>query len=347
MAALSSSRVPASVHRMAYRAQQLSMLGGCLAAHRVLRAVAGRHDEPDASTLAELRGRYDALLERDLTNADAGLYPRSLLLRFPYGAYAKSAPLLAADLPRVVRRLRSKNWRDLPSHVDLGRFPPYFRRTFHWQTDGYFSHRSAARYDVGVELLFLGMADVMRRQIIPPVTEHVRRHGENLRVLDVATGTGRALRQLAWTHPRLAYTALDLSPWYLDHARRILSDVEDLALVPGNAEQMPFRDAWFDVVTCVHLFHELPRNARRNVYREMLRVLRPGGLLVIEDSAQRSDSPAIDHYISRFSDDFHEPFHRDYADDDIGEALRAIGFDVVSSEPVFVAKVVTARKPRA
>jgi SAM-dependent methyltransferase len=96
----------------------------------------------------------------------------------------------------------------------------------------------------------------------------------------------------------------------------------------------------------VHLFHELPKNARRNVYREMLRVLRPGGLLVIEDSAQESDSPEIDYFISRFSDDFHEPFHRDYARDDIASALRDTGFEVASSEPVFVAKVVVANKPR-
>ena len=60
-----------------------------------------------------------------------------------------------------------------------------------------------------------------------------------------------------------------------------------------NAEAMPFKDGWFDVVTCVYLFHELPKNARRNVLRDMLRVLRPGGLCVIEDSAQRAESPSI------------------------------------------------------
>ena len=39
-------------------------------------------------------------------------------------------------------------------------------------------------------------------------------------------------------------------------------------------------------VTCVYLFHELPADVRRAVAAEMLRVLRPGGLLVLVDSIQ-------------------------------------------------------------
>ena len=54
------------------------------------------------------------------------------------------------------------------------RYPAYYRRTFHWQTDGYFTEHSAEVYELGVELLFRGTADVMRRQIIPPVTRFIR-----------------------------------------------------------------------------------------------------------------------------------------------------------------------------
>src|SRR5690606_33839699 len=97
---------------------------------------------------------------------------------------------------------------------DMSRYPPYYRRNFHWQTDGYFSERSAELYDLGVEILFRGTADIMRRQVIPPITRFLRgtdsgarvgaRPGD-VRLLDIACGTGRTLKQLAVAHPELRY----------------------------------------------------------------------------------------------------------------------------------------------
>ena len=64
----------------------------------------------------------------------------------------------------------------------------------------------------------------------------------------------------------------------------MLAEIPDASLVTDNAERMPFGDGLFDAVTSVFLFHELPAKAQRNVLREIARVLRPGGLLVICDS---------------------------------------------------------------
>lgn len=339
------ARVPAPIHAAAYRVQQKGMLYNCLLGHRVLRFVARRPVKIDKEAAREVEVRYEALLERDLRNVEEGLYPKSLLFQFPFFDYIKTAPALALDVPRTLRRLWRGDYRDLPRKVDLDRYPAYFRRNFHWQTDGYFSRRSAEIYDIGVELLFLGTADVMRRMVIPPVSHMVRDQGDDLRLLDVGCGTGRMLHQLAIAHPRLRYYGLDLSPYYLQHARSLLGSVEHLSLVADNAEAMPFRDGFFDVVTSVHLFHELPFEARRNVYREMWRVLRPGGLAVIEDSAQMSESGELAFFFGRFSREFHEPFHAGYVEDDLGAALAAQGFESIATETHFVSKVVVARKP--
>jgi ubiquinone/menaquinone biosynthesis C-methylase UbiE len=121
--------------------------------------------------------------------------------------------------------------------------------------------------------------------------------------------------------------------------------VAECALVVENAEHLPYVDAHFDVVTSVYLFHELPRSARRNVVREMFRVLRPGGLVVLEDSAQTSDSPQIAAVLAGFPAEYHEPFYKEYLADDLAGLLAECGFEVESSEPHLVAKVVVARKP--
>src|SRR5580698_3551269 len=122
-------------------------------------------------------------------------------------------PQISRDAPSVVRRMHDKNYKDIPD-VDRDRFPPYYRRTFHWQTDGYFSDHSAEIYELGVELLFRGTADVMRRMIIPPITRFAADRS-GLRVLDVACGTGRTLHQIARAHPKLRLHGADLSPAYI------------------------------------------------------------------------------------------------------------------------------------
>jgi ubiquinone/menaquinone biosynthesis C-methylase UbiE len=333
------------VRAAAYRAQQLGVLHTSLIGHRILRMLARKPVRPDPVAIAEVQRRYRELLERDLENVRDGHYPEALLFQFPFADYLKRAPFLALDVPRTLLRMRRRDFRDLPDDVDLARYPAYFRQNFHWQTDGYFSRRSAAIYDVGVELLFLGTADIMRRMVIPPVARFARSNDGDLRLCDIGCGTGRMLRQLSIALPQLRYYGLDLSAFYLQHAGELCSDVEHLSLVADNAEHMPFRDGFFDVLTSVHLFHELPEEARANVYGEMFRVLRPGGLVVIEDSAQRSDG-GIGFYVSNFSCDFHEPFHASYVEDDIEAALARHGFEVESIEAHFVSKVVVARKPR-
>ena len=333
--------------RLAYRSQHLSFLINATIMQEAARLVT-RTPRPkvDAKQLRAVLRRRDVLHERDLANVEAGLYPRELLFDFPVGRYIRALPKLVRDTPSVVRRMRRGDYKDIPS-VDKKRFPPYYRRNFHWQTDGYFSEHSAEVYELGVELLFRGTADVMRRQVIPPITQYVRERGgaERMRLLDVACGTGRTLHQIAKTHPQLQLHGVDLSPAYIRMARQRLADVPELTLAVENGEALPWADATFDVVTSTYLFHELPRNARRNVVREMRRVVKPGGLLVLEDSAQLSESAEIATALHEFPREFHEPFYEDYLGDDLGALVEECGFGPASTESHLVAKVVTSRRP--
>lgn len=97
-----------------------------------------------------------------------------------------------------------------------------------------------------------------------------------VRVLDVACGTGVVAVTAA--RQRAAVTGLDLTPELLAEARenaRIASVTIDWH--EGDAEQLPFPDASFDVVVSQfgHIFAPRPDV----VTREMLRVLKPGGTI--------------------------------------------------------------------
>lgn len=316
--------------------------------HRLAFRVAGQRAARDEALEQTVRRRYRELLRQDFRNARSGLYPMELLFDVPLRGYARRLPRFLLDTPGVLRRLRSGDFRDLPGNVDLEAFPPYYRQTFHWQTDGYFSRRSAELYDLGVELLFVGCADVMRRQALAEVMK--RRPAGEVRVLDVGTGTGRFLDQLARSLPGSDLVGVDLSPWYADYARGSSSAGaaratawRGLRIEVGNAEALPFEAGSFDVVTNVFMLHELPRRVRRAVLHEVRRVLVPGGLLVIMDAAQLSESLELAPALHQFSKDLHEPYFTDYLRDDLRALLEESGFRVEHVAPHFVAKVVSAR----
>jgi ubiquinone/menaquinone biosynthesis C-methylase UbiE len=342
----SPSLLPRELARYAYRAQQAAIRLPLVAAHLGLRPFGKRRGtRPEPADMKALQRELEALLERDCKNVEQGLYPTRLLFDMPVADYLRQLPSLATEVLRSMRRSKQRLVRDLPPDVDLAAYPDYFRRNFHWQTDGYLSERSAAVYDVGVEFLFLGTADVMRRQIVPPVTRHLSARPKALgpaRILDVACGTGSALNQLASAHPAEKYWGLDLSPYYLHHAAGRLKHVQNLSLVSENAERMPLADASFDVVTSVFLFHELPARARGNVLAEMRRVLKPSGLLVIEDSAQLSEAADLRVFLENFASTMNEPFFGDYITTDLSEAVTQAGFQVTGVERCFLSKVVTA-----
>jgi ubiquinone/menaquinone biosynthesis C-methylase UbiE len=335
--------------RLAYHSQHLSFLINATVMQEAAR-IATRTPRPKISKeiLRELQRRRHELHRTDLANVDAGMYPRELLFDIPTRRYLRELPKLIADARNVVRRKHDNNYKDIPA-VDKDRFPPYYRRTFHWQSGGYFTELSAQVYELGVELLFRGTADVMRRQIIPPITRWLTEHRGDLpgeaRLLDVGCGTGRTLHQLAHAHPHLRLHGADMSPAYIKQARKRLLELDEITLAAENAEALPWADATFDIATSVYMFHELPRNARRNAVRELFRVVRPGGLVVLEDSAQIAESGALESVLRGFPAEFHEPFYADYLEDDLAGILREAGFTNVKTEAHLVAKVVIATRP--
>lgn len=70
----------------------------------------------------------------------------------------------------------------------------------------------------------------------------------------------------------------------------------------------PLPDASVDLVTSSYLFHELPKKIRAEVLAGVLRVLKPGGRLVLLNSLQLGDTPALDPVLRSFPDQFHEPY---------------------------------------
>jgi SAM-dependent methyltransferase len=111
-----------------------------------------------------------------------------------------------------------------------------------------------------------------------------------LRVLDVGCGGGWWLRTLLRWGARPAHLAgIDLLPEAVAASRAIHPEL-DVRL--GSAEELPFADATFDLVSQFTVFSSiLDDGLRRRVASEMQRVLRPDGVLLWYDFTVNPANP--------------------------------------------------------
>ncbi len=301
--------------------------------------------QPNLPTMRDLLVDLALLLRRDGANIAAGVY------RMPHDAvpdlrrWLADAALYFEDLPAVSSRRARGGSEEIGEEYE--RLPAYYRRNFHYQTDGYLSARSAALYDHQVEVLFLGGAAAMRRQALVPLAAYMRRQrGRPLRLLDVGSGTGDFLTFVKDNWPDLSVTAIDLSRYYLEAAAKRLERWGGGGAVAAAAEALPVADASVDVATCVYLLHEVPAAEREKIAAEIARALKPGGRLIIVDSLQYGDVPAYDGLLERFPASFHEPYYAGYAAADLDALFAGVGFSRTGRSVAFFSKVlVYDRRP--
>lgn len=141
--------------------------------------------------------------------------------------------------------------------------PSYVREAF---------ARIADRYVTTNHVLSLGTDILWRKKVA-----RIVRAWKPQRVLDVATGTGDLALEMQRAIPSAEITGSDFCAEMLAHAtRRGLSR----ALV-ADAMALPFRDGEFDVVTVAFGLRNMADYA--GAIREMRRVLKPGGHLLVLD----------------------------------------------------------------
>lgn len=105
---------------------------------------------------------------------------------------------------------------------------------------------------------------------------------EGQRILDLAAGTGTS--SVAFARAGATVVAADFSPGMIAEGRRRHADVAGVSFVEADATALPFQDEEFDAVTMSFGL----RNVQDvdTALRELLRVTKPGGRLVICEFSQ-------------------------------------------------------------
>lgn len=142
----------------------------------------------------------------------------------------------------------------------------------------------ASRYDLLNRVLSFGIDKRWRRKLITSISEF-----KPTSLLDVATGTGDVAIVAAKMMPGVKITGFDLSQKMIDVGRKKLAGLglQNIELVKGESENMPFEDQTFDAVTVafgVRNFGDLDQGLR-----EFYRVLtKEGHVGVLEFSRPKN-----------------------------------------------------------
>jgi demethylmenaquinone methyltransferase/2-methoxy-6-polyprenyl-1,4-benzoquinol methylase len=145
----------------------------------------------------------------------------------------------------------------------------------------------AEEYDLFNQLASLGIDRGWRRELVRSCAL-----GADSEVLDLASGTGDVALAIARQAAPRRVLATDFTPEMLDVARRKAQAYDgrtELAFEWADAQDLPFDDESFDVVTIAFGVRNLPDRPAN--FREVLRTLKPGGRYVILEFSTPAFAP--------------------------------------------------------
>lgn len=157
--------------------------------------------------------------------------------------------------------------------------PDYLRDTYWWA----YIHPRAVRFwerEWLVNAILWGQMDRLTGTVIEELDID-----EQSNVLQVACVYGQFSNVLA-AHTaahRSRFHVLDIAPIQLANVRRKLADCDDVSYHLQDSSRMQFPDGSFEHVVMYFLLHEQPEEVRRKTLAQALRVVKPGGKVVIVD----------------------------------------------------------------
>ncbi len=150
----------------------------------------------------------------------------------------------------------------------------------------------ATTYDFVNHVISFGMDRLWRSKAVKMISLQLPQ-----RILDVATGTGDFAISLVHEMPLVEVTGVDLSEKMISIGRKKVSDAkmsDSINLLVGDCLSLPFDSNTFDCVTVAYGVRNFEHLL--DGYREIYRVLRPGGMLCVVELSTPTSKAFIPFY---------------------------------------------------
>lgn len=124
------------------------------------------------------------------------------------------------------------------------------------------------------------------------------------RVLDLACGCGSISTRILARLPRLDIVAVDRDPVLLRIARGLFADNPQVCVVDADLYRVDWASALgnsrFDAIVTATSFHWLPERDVQRIYRDLLPMLRPGGIFANLDWMPIANAPGLGAIADRY-----------------------------------------------
>lgn len=202
-------------------------------------------------------------------------------------------------------------------------------RSWRARQEGY--NKTGANYD-NLYGSHLGRAYHRRRcEILNSVVEEHFSVKNQLDLLEVGCGPGMTLEFLCERTEHRIF-AFDFSSAMIGRAAAHTATLDNRpSLMLANALELPFDDNSFDIVYATRFIHQFPHEDKIRIAREVSRVLRPGGLVLLEFYARSIN--LLNYYFRRGEADIYSPIEehlshyssRREVRDIVGQNYRIVG----------------------
>lgn len=174
----------------------------------------------------------------------------------------------------MAKKLSKGEWRKYNKQMDAEQVDLMWKESYNSQAGKY----DEVRFYDDKGIFYKSLVD---RILQEEITAFIKPSNDT-KILDVATGTGRGAIALA----KMGFnvTGVDLSEEMLKKARQKSKEerLENVNFELANARYLPFEDKSFDVIISLKFFHLMPNHVRRPIIEEMIRVVKPEGILLLE-----------------------------------------------------------------
>ncbi len=156
--------------------------------------------------------------------------------------------------------------------------------------------------------------------------------GIGSKILDVATGTGK--QAFAFAKKGYNVIGIDLSEAMLKVAIK-KNKYENAKFAHADATNLPFKDSSFEVSCVSFALHDMPLTIREKVLKEMVRVTKPEGIIIIVDYAlpeNRIGRFLVYHFVKIYEKEYYSKFIKS----DLKELLRKSGIEIKEELPVLL-----------
>lgn len=254
----------------------------------------------------------------------------------------KRAERLGIPWRETVHQFQKRDWQDdwnTIHNADLS-YPDYYQASFHGYDRGHLCWDAAFEFEVAANAVHASLypeagakGDRCLRDSYHEVL-NAKLGYQPTQILDLHCTVGLSTFLLQENYPQAKISGLDFSPYYVAVAycnglekQTQINWIHALPEATGLAEQS------FDLVSAFLLFHEMPQQPTRRVFREVRRLMAPGGCFTLMDMNPISQAYlSMPPYVMTLLKST-EPFMDEYFALDLEQELLAAGFDSVEITP--------------